>query len=378
MQESYHWTIRGSTTPTIFHHLDAMASHLVQLNIRRALTMRALLTLLLSASAAFGQTEESLDALTGFVDQFRSQPASRSALADAIRKAERLEGENPGLFRAVFVHAQLLYLDGRFEGTLAALGRVKPTDRNADYFNLAGMSYAGLNDLATASRAVLHAIQLAPERADLLVNLAGLYQRARNNTAALEALRKAVGMPTASAETYFALALTHYNLGNFEASVEQCQQAVKRHTRFDKAFLLMGRAYGRLAKGAEATAALRQAASLDPACDACRFELALLASASESERLLRETLAINPNHAGAHFRLGKLLGERKQTGEAVTELERAIALDPEMDSAYYQLGVLYRQKGEADKSREILAALRARKERRRAATEAGLAAAKPQ
>lgn len=329
------------------------------------------------SSLAAGRDMDAVDSLGRFVEALQKQPNGRSLIPEATRIAEAIQARNPGVFRAAFQYAELLFLAGRYSETLAALAKIGTGGHtNADYYNLAGMSYAGLNDLPLASRAVIKAIELAPGRPDLLVNLAGLYQRASNNNAALMALSKAVAMPSAPAAAFFALALTHYNLGNFQKAVEGCRETMVRDPSFDKAFLLMGRAYNAMATPAEARRAFARAAALNSACDACQFEMALLArSSAESERLLRATIAINPRHADAHYRLGKLLGGRNQTGGALRELERAVALDPDLDGAYYEIGALYRKRGEQQKAGEIFAALRARKEQRRAASEANLAKA---
>jgi tetratricopeptide (TPR) repeat protein len=110
-----------------------------------------------------------------------------------------------------------------------------------------------------------------------------------------------------------------------------------------------------------------------PACETCWFELALITQPpAEAERLFGKVIELNPRHAGAHFHVGKLLAARGEESAAIEALKRAIALDPELDGAYYQLGVLYRKKGEGEKAKEILAALRARKEGRRAAAERSL------
>lgn len=270
-------------------------------------------------------------------------------------------------FPALYAEAEALYLKGKYADVLPVLARVAAEDRNADYFNLAGMAYAGLGDLAVASRAMLKAIDLAPDRPDLLVNLAGLYQRARDNPSALRVLTKAVSLPGATPEAHFALALTHFNLGNFDRAVEACKVAVRRKEGFSQAYLLLGRAYGRLSDTASAASALQTSVKLQPACAACWFELAQVTQPpAEAEQFYRRVIALNPRHAASHYQLGKLLASRDETPAAIEALEEAIALDPEQDGAYYQLGGLYRKIGEPEKAKQILAELRARKERKRA------------
>ena len=132
-------------------------------------------------------------ALNRLVDASRRQPKARALIPDALTLIEPIHRRDPKAFQPTFLYAELLFLSARYSQALAVLANIGPqAATNADFFNLAGMCFAGMNDLPKASRAVLRAIDLAPDRVDLLVNLAGLYQKARNKEAALMALEKAV------------------------------------------------------------------------------------------------------------------------------------------------------------------------------------------
>lgn len=74
------------------------------------------------------------------------------------------------------------------------------------------------------------------------------------------------------------------------------------------------------------------------------LHLALAASnRNEAERaiaLLKQAIDVDPGHAKAHYMLG---AEHAQIGlfdRAMEEMQRAIVLDPELDAARFQLGLL--------------------------------------
>jgi tetratricopeptide (TPR) repeat protein len=146
--------------------------------------------------------------------------------------------------------------------------------------------------------------------------------------------------------------------------------------QFDKAFLLMGRAYNRLSKPVEAMQAFEKARALNPACDQCRLDLAILLAASgdkaRSTALLRELVVTNPRNADARYELGKLLGQQNKVDEAIGEFEQAVAVDDEHDGARYQLAALYRKRGQNEKAAQVLSTLRKRKEQQRKESEAKL------
>ena len=63
------------------------------------------------------------------------------------------------------------------------------------------------------------------------------------------------------------------------------------------------------------------------------------------ERLLRETIALNPGFADAHFHLGQLYGQRGATGDAADCYEQAIECNPENIEAYGALAALRKSQG---------------------------------
>ncbi|MGH9744697.1 MAG: tetratricopeptide repeat protein [Candidatus Acidiferrales bacterium] len=60
---------------------------------------------------------------------------------------------------------------------------------------------------------------------------------------------------------------------------------------------------------------------------------------TEAVQSYKEYLAKRPNDASAHFDLGNAYASLKQTADATTEYEKAIALDPKLDAAYVNLGI---------------------------------------
>lgn len=77
--------------------------------------------------------------------------------------------------------------------------------------------------------------------------------------------------------------------------------------------------------------------------------------AEESEpaaKAFRQVLATNPEHAYAHFGLGRCHLAQNRASEAIAALDRAAQLNPKLN-VYYHLGIAYQSKG--DKSKAITA-----------------------
>jgi len=75
-------------------------------------------------------------------------------------------------------------------------------------------------------------------------------------------------------------------------------------------------------------------------------------------------LSADPNHANAHYELGKILLDRRQLNEAIGHLEAATRLSPQTDYMHYQLQAAYRKAqrtAEADRELDVYKELKAKK-----------------
>ncbi|MEW5976501.1 MAG: tetratricopeptide repeat protein [Acidobacteriota bacterium] len=338
----------------------------------------AALALLAEAQIRAGHTAEAWRFVDEFIAALKRQAGGGERagpfVAQAVRIAKELYRQDPGSFERGRLLAELLYLDKEYAESLEVLQSLKSKgSRDPDYFNLVGMVYGGLNRLPEAAQAVIQAIQLAPERSDLVFNLAGLYQKASDNASAIQVLRRALDQGQVSPDIYFALGLSYFNLGNFSQAIESFQSAVRLAPAFHRAHFDLGRSLARLSRTNEAKKAFEQSLALNPQFYPAHYELALLqleqqqiAAATEH---LRDVLRLHPTHAEAHYQLGKILSQQKQTKEAVDELERAIQCNPDHDGAYNLLARIQLQLGNKTEAKRLLEALNERKQKRKDAFE---------
>ena len=72
----------------------------------------------------------------------------------------------------------------------------------------------------------------------------------------------------------------------------------------------------------------------------------------DAERGYRQLLAAFPGHAEAHSRLGAVLVRQGKLADAIAQIERALALKPDMFEAYGNLAQAYLAAGKADRASE--------------------------
>jgi len=151
----------------------------------------------------------------------------------------------------------------------------------------------------------------------------GLYPQA------IDALCKAVDLSPDQPQAYFFLAQA------YAASPAQTQEVLRRVARYASSHRANAPAqyYEALCLWRSRTAP--EPGQVDP---------------RQVEDLLRSAIALDPSLGEAHFQLGVVLADQNQDQRAAGEFERAVALDPDWAEAHYRLGQLYRRAGEAAKA----------------------------
>ena len=72
----------------------------------------------------------------------------------------------------------------------------------------------------------------------------------------------------------------------------------------------------------------------------------------QARKLLLSAIAVEPEVAEAHYELGLLLGFQEKWAESARDLERAVELQPDYAAAHYRLAIAYRHSGQPDKAQE--------------------------
>jgi tetratricopeptide (TPR) repeat protein len=71
-----------------------------------------------------------------------------------------------------------------------------------------------------------------------------------------------------------------------------------------------------------------------------------------AKKLLESALAADPGLAEAHYELGVLLELQEKWAESARDLEKAVELQPDYAAAHYRLAIAYRRLGQPDKAQE--------------------------
>lgn len=143
----------------------------------------------------------------------------------------------------------------------------------------------------------------------------------------------------------------------FERALAEYRRAQLANADRAEAHLNLAALAGDLGDPKEAEAECRAALRLAPALPMASVQLADVLREGgrdeEGERVLRASLARNPDHADLRHALGLLLVRRQQSAEALAELAAAARLDPARPRYAYVHGVALHSAGRREEARAV-------------------------
>ena len=178
---------------------------------------------------------------------------------------------------------------------------------------------------------------------------------------AIDVFRTATHRYPTSAREFIGLGMTLYARGLYEAAVKALLQAADIDPADPRCYLFLSRAYDSSPLQAdEVSRHFQRYAQQEPANALAQFYYAMslrkgrrVEGASVDpliEGLLKKSIALDDNLAQAHFQLGNLYADQHQYERSLPEHLRVIALDPNLADAHYRLGTDYTHLGQKDRA----------------------------
>ena len=156
-----------------------------------------------------------------------------------------------------------------------------------------------------------------------------------------------------SARLRVGLGVSHYSLGQYDDAVQTLCQAVDLDPKDTKALDFLGKMYDiSPAYADEVTRRLSGFVHAYPRNAAASYYYALSLRKRtlnrEAEHYLLHALGLQPNFTDAHYELGLLYQEQRESAKAIAQLQIAAKQRPDFLQAHYHLAQLYKKIGKTD------------------------------
>ena len=276
---------------------------------------------------------------------------------DNFASASKWKKDFPGLDRNWGIVSFRAALFDKAIGPLTRQLKAAPND--VLIRKMLGLSYYFTKDAANAVL-TLKPIEKSPDLDPELAYFYGisLIQLKRNAEAAIVYGRVAENSQT-NADALLYSAQGFMMLGDYARAVKELQIVASLDARKAKVNYYLGQSLIRLNRYDEAEKAFTRELELNPIDAESKYLLAmtLIERKIEPEKtiaILQEAIGLKYDYADARYQLGKIFLEKGEINRSIEQLEIAASSDAEKDYIHYQLSIAYRKASrKADADREL-------------------------
>jgi tetratricopeptide (TPR) repeat protein len=147
--------------------------------------------------------------------------------------------------------------------------------------------------------------------------------------------------------------------GDLAGALEKSQQALMAYPHFLRALTFMGMTFGKSGNPQRGTEILRIATALYPDDAGAEFDLALLLDElghrAEAKAGYRRAIALDPDLASAYAYLGKTLYSDEDLQGAIDVFRQGLQVDPLSAELYYGLSLALGRRGDASGAKRAIA-----------------------
>jgi tetratricopeptide (TPR) repeat protein len=267
-----------------------------------------------------------------------------SATADALHYLQRIPAPEQAAPEVALLRMRALYLSDRMaeaDGIAAELARASESDVRLGFST--GLELAAAKQYDKAEMFFSRVLESAPANFDVLYNLGLAASRAGHKERAHDVLQAALEQRPGDVDTLYNLAAVDAALNQKEGAVELLAAAAPLAPQRSDIQLLLAHLTSDLGYYADSRQAWNRYAQLMPHDDLARRErgyaAAILGDHGQSTADLQWYAGKHPEDAIGHYELG-IAETVSDVDRAFAELDRALALKPDLTAAIFSRGLL--------------------------------------
>ena len=286
---------------------------------------------------------------------------SQNRIADALPLLEAAQHLRPGAYDNDYDLSLAYLLTGKLEEASKQVQTLAAIKDTGELHTLQGRIDEKQGKYIEAANEFAAAAHLDPSEDNLFVWASELLLH-RTYEPAIAVFEQAVDRYPKSPRLLIGLGMALYSRGEYEKSIHSLLAAADIDPRDPRCYLFLSKAYLSSPNQAEDVIdRFRRYAELEPTNALAAYYYAmslwkgrrLQASSVDYkaiESLLLKSIALDGSIADAHLQLGILYNDQHEYQKSLPEYERALQLDQNIPDAHYRLGQYYVHAGEKEKA----------------------------
>ena len=262
-----------------------------------------------------------------------------------VQQALELAPERTSLHH---LHGQVELALNRPDEALAAFDLVSPKAANQEVLAKDRARVLRMLKLhEQALRSAQKAIELAPEYIPGILEAAKSLEGLGDHQKALRAYEKALQLDPEHREAHYRRGLLLHKLGRNREALEEFDKVLELRPRFKEALQAKGMAHDALGEYDKAAVSLKGSIGVEDEVVYNDKGVALSRLGQNGKAVLyyQKALELNPEFGTAWFNIGKAYYRLGDPKSALAAFQRAVELKPDHKSAWNNLGVAYRRQG---------------------------------
>jgi tetratricopeptide (TPR) repeat protein len=275
-----------------------------------------------------------------------------SKAIEILKPADPIDATGESAYLLGLAYSEIGAVDEAYHAFASAIAK-NPRNSRALY-HLAMLESKDPQQLPAAVLHLRAAVRLEPANAAYNLELGKVLLQQNAAREALAVLQRVPDEGPSAGQRDLLLGIAQIIVGGPRAALPTLERAVAEDPSLALSHNVLG--FCLLSQGdpAKAAAAYAKASDLEPASRTFAHAAAAAYDrsndASQAMVYAGRAAALPEARAEDHLLVGKLLAKQGQPQEAIRALNEAIALDPELEEAYFLLGRVYMQAGDADQA----------------------------
>jgi tetratricopeptide (TPR) repeat protein len=287
-------------------------------------------------------------------------------VAEAQPLLEKAEQANPRSYDNGYDLAMADFLLGRHDAARQVIGDLIKLKDTGELHNLLGQIDEKDGKYVEAANDFEAAAHLDPSE-DNIFDWGSEMLLHRTYEPAIAIFQKGAQRFPKSARILIGLGLAYYSRGKYDDAIEALIAAADLNPSDPRCYVFLSKAYNSSPLQAEKVIQrFRRYAELQPANALAQYYYAISlwkgkrvedsgTDLSAVESLLQKSIALDDSLAEAHVQLGNLYADQHQYEKSIPQYERALALDPNLSDAHYRLGTDYVHVGNKESAQKEFA-----------------------